>query len=202
MDVLNSDYFESVAPFSDVFSIRIPGSDQPHQAKAIQNILTSHSSVTWFQQEIIETFALRYDLTPPAFSDPYFKDQWHLKNVGDRLNVAGEDSNIYPAWNLGASGAGIHIAIVDTGTEGSHPDLAPNYRDDLDYDYIDNDASAAPNTDDETHGTAVAGVAGAAANQSCGVGDRIQRRVSKYSTDTRGQRRHFKSASFCRFPQI
>ncbi len=170
MDVLNSDYFESVAPFSDVFSIRIPGSDQPHQAKAIQNILTSHSSVTWFQQEIIETFALRYDLTPPAFSDPYFKDQWHLKNVGDRLNVAGEDSNIYPAWNLGASGAGIHIAIVDTGTEGSHPDLAPNYRDDLDYDYIDNDASAAPNTDDETHGTAVAGVAGAAANQSCGVG--------------------------------
>lgn len=167
---LGAESIEQVAPFSDVYVVQILGSEIEANAKLTQDILSDFRGVKWFEQEIIETFALRYDETPPPFSDPQLKDQWHLRNVGDRWNVAGEDANLYPAWNYGFSGAGIYIAIVDTGTEGSHPDLAPNYRSDLDFDYIDNDASAAPEADDETHGTAVAGVAGAAANLSCGVG--------------------------------
>ena len=167
---LEAETIEPVAGFSNVFVIQVPGSDQLSRASEIERILENHSSVRWFEQEILETFALRYDESPPPFSDPTLKDQWHLKNVGDRRNVAGEDSNIYPAWNYGVSGAGVFIAIVDSGTEGTHPDLAPNYRSDLDFDYIDNDPSPTPEDGSETHGTAVAGVAAAAPNESCGVG--------------------------------
>ncbi|MDA1068014.1 MAG: S8 family serine peptidase [Verrucomicrobia bacterium] len=169
---LGAKTIEAVPGFSNVYVIHMPGSDQLLRANEIESILESHSSVQWFEQEILETFALRYDESPPPFSDPILNDQWHLKNVGDRSNIAGEDSNIYPAWNYGVSGAGVFIAIVDTGTEGSHPDLAPNYRGDLDADYLANPigSSAAPKSSDETHGTSVAGVAAAAANESCGVG--------------------------------
>lgn len=170
LTLLGAESIEAVAPFSDVYVVRILGSDIEANAKLAKKILSGLSGIKRFEQEIIETFALRYDETLPPFLDPNLKDQWHLRNVGDRWNVAGEDANLYPAWNYGVSGAGIYIAIVDTGTEGTHPDLAPNYRSDLEFDYIDNDASAAPDTVDETHGTAVAGVAGAAANLACGVG--------------------------------
>ena len=170
MSELGAESIESIPGFSSVYVVHIPDSEQLLRANEIEKVLEGHSSVRWFEQEILETFALRYDESPPPFSDPILNDQWHLKNVGDRSNIPGEDSNIYPAWNYGVSGAGVFIAIVDTGTEGSHPDLAPNYRQDLDFDYIDNDPSPTPNDGSETHGTSVAGVAAAAANESCGVG--------------------------------
>ena len=169
-NLLGGEWVESVAGLKDIFIFRVPGSEEESTASDIITALKSIPEVLWFEQEIEETFALRYEETPPPFSDPLLRDQWHLKNIGDRWNNAGEDANIYPAWNYGVSGAGIYIAVVDTGTQGNHPDLAPNYRDDLDFDYIDNDSSASPNQNDETHGTAVAGVAAAAVNDSCGVG--------------------------------
>ncbi|MCZ6671709.1 MAG: S8 family serine peptidase [Verrucomicrobia bacterium] len=167
---LNAQLIGPVAGFPDVFVLRVKGSEAASVAAQVRNILSASTEARWFEQEIIETFALRYDETSPPISDPLLTDQWHLRNTGDRRNVAGEDANVYPAWNYGVSGAGIFIAVVDTGIEGNHPDLAPNYRTDLDYDYLNNDGSAAPVTGDETHGTAVSGVAAAAANESCGVG--------------------------------
>ena len=167
---LGGEFVEAVTGFSDIYVIRFKDSKDPANAALVKAKIEDHPAVTWVEQEIIETFALRYDETPPPITDPLLQDQWHLRNHGDRWNVAGEDANVYPAWNYGVSGAGIHIAVVDTGTEGNHPDLAPNYRSDLSFDYLDNDSSANPVTSDETHGTAVSGVAAAAANLSCGVG--------------------------------
>ena len=163
-------YIEKVQGFSDIHVIQFPDSKAEEVAQQIQTLLSSNESVLWFEQEALQTFALRYDESPPAFNDPLLRDQWHLKNTGDRWNVANEDANVYPAWNYGVSGAGKHIAIIDTGTEFNHPDLLSNYRKDIDFDYLDNDASPQPESSDETHGTAVAGVAGAGVNGNCGVG--------------------------------
>ncbi len=167
---LGGQWVEEVAGLKGMHVIRVPGSQFETGALQTQATLKEMEEVTCFEQEVIEAFALRYDESPPPFSDPLLRDQWHLKNKGDRWNKAGEDANLYPAWNYGVSGAGVYIAVVDTGIQGSHPDLAENYRNDLDFDYIDNDSSAEPEANDETHGTAVAGVAAAATNAYCGVG--------------------------------
>lgn len=167
---LEAEYVEKVQGFTDVHVIRFPGSISPEFSKAVHEQLSNDQNILWFEQEILQTFALRYDESPPAFNEPLLEDQWHLKNTGERSSVANEDANVYPAWNYGVSGAGTHIAIVDTGTETNHPDLQSNYRTDLDFDYLDNDPSPQPEESDETHGTAVAGVAGAGVNASCGVG--------------------------------
>ena len=166
----DAEYVESVRGFSNVHVVRFAGSETEGIAEDVRELLDSHASILWFEQEVLQTFALRYDESPPPFQEPLLRDQWHLKNTGDRWNVANEDANVYPAWNYGVSGAGLHIAIVDTGTEVNHPDLQSNYRTDIDFDYLDNDPSPQPEGSDETHGTAVAGVAAAGVNGSCGVG--------------------------------
>ena len=100
-------------------------------------------------------------------SDPLFPSQWHLLNTGPPQvtnGTAGNDVNIVDAWDV-VTGSGVNLLITDDGLEESHPDLAANVRADLSYDYYSNDDNPAPGPSD-FHGTAVAGVAGAVANNT------------------------------------
>jgi kexin len=107
-------------------------------------------------------------LTP---NDSMYGQQWHLKNTGQVYGgEAGNDINVESVWNT-YKGDGINIAIVDGGVDYRHPDIAPNYRTDIDTnllgtDFPINDA-AAPCY--ERHGTACAGCAAAKGNNSEGV---------------------------------
>lgn len=87
-------------------------------------------------------------------SDPVFKDQWSLVN-GD---VPG-------AWDMGATGKGVTIAIVDSGIALNHPDLKDNIV--PGYNAITQSNAPGANQDDNGHGTHVAGIAAAERN---GVG--------------------------------
>ena len=69
------------------------------------------------------------------------------------------------AWAL-STGQGVLIAILDTGTDYTHPDLSSKVRTDIDYDFINNDNDA---RDDNGHGTHVSGIAAAATNNGVGV---------------------------------
>jgi subtilisin family serine protease len=60
-------------------------------------------------------------------------------------------------------GSGVKIAIVDTGVQTTHTDIAANYSASGSYDYVNEDADP---TDDYGHGTFVAGVAAGAKNSS------------------------------------
>jgi subtilisin family serine protease len=93
-------------------------------------------------------------LPPVEFipNDPRYKDQWHLPKIGTPS-----------AWDS-VSGYGITIAILDTGVDPNHYDLAakllPGY----------NAADGGTDWSDiNGHGTAVAGTAAAIANNDAGV---------------------------------
>lgn len=101
-------------------------------------------------------------------NDTRWDRQWNLRNDGTRLGtVAGNDINIAPAWDL-YTGAGINIGIVDNGVEYTHKDLAGNIALEFNVDFWDDDLDPAP-TEGFTHGTEVAGVAGAVCNNNEGI---------------------------------
>ena len=93
--------------------------------------------------------AVRSNFVP---NDPYFGSEWHLNKV-----------NAPAAWDL-SQGGGVTIAILDSGVDGSHPDLAAQMV--PGFNFYDNNSNTA---DVFGHGTAVAGVAAAASNNGTGV---------------------------------
>ncbi|HEX2623445.1 MAG TPA: S8 family serine peptidase [Phototrophicaceae bacterium] len=107
-----------------------------------------------------------------APTDPLFPNQWHLNNTGQAGGIAGNDANVIAAWDAGYTGVDQVVASVDDGVWIAHPDLVPNVRTDLSYDFLQND----DNPSAGGHGTSVAGVMAAAANEApndandCGVG--------------------------------
>jgi parallel beta-helix repeat protein len=77
------------------------------------------------------------------------------------------------AWNTTVGSHSILVAVVDTGIDWNHPDLAANYVA-FGYDWVNNDPCP---MDDNGHGTHVAGVIAAAINNSIGIAGLAQVRV-------------------------
>ena len=87
-------------------------------------------------------------------NDPLFHDQWSMVN-----------GNVQGAWDMGATGLGVTIAIVDSGVALKHPDLKDNLV--SGYNAITGSEALGANQDNNGHGTHVAGIAAAERN---GVG--------------------------------
>jgi len=117
-------------------------------------------------------YKVRAQLKP---NDPKYVRQWPHKNMDSES-----------AWDIAYGGANVTIAIVDTGVDYSHEDLAANmwrnpgeipgnnkdddnngYVDDIyGYDFFNNDPDP---KDDYGHGTHCAGIAGAVFNNRIGI---------------------------------
>ncbi|MEZ0267134.1 MAG: S8 family serine peptidase [Phycisphaerae bacterium] len=96
-----------------------------------------------------------------APNDPLFNTQW-IYNTSTSTNY-----NLLPAWDV-ATGAGVRIAIVDDGVDVAHADMAAGYDAAYSWDFAGNDAVPNPGNNGD-HGTAVAGIAVARANNSTGI---------------------------------
>ena len=83
-----------------------------------------------------------------------------------------QDMNVQGAWELGISGQGVAVTILDDGIEKDHPDLIRNYDPLASTDINDNDSDPQPRydfSDSNRHGTRCAGEV------------RIPKNVQKYS---------------------
>ena len=119
-------------------------------------------------------------------NDPRFDSLWGLNNTGQTGGVADADIDAPEAWDITTGGGSAIVAVIDTGVDYTHPDLAPNmwvnqgeiagngmdddgngYVDDVyGYDFFNNDADP---MDDHSHGTHVSGTIGAAGDDGIGV---------------------------------
>ncbi len=88
-----------------------------------------------------------------APNDPSFKTQWHLAAI-----------RAASAWDISVGTPGAPIAIIDSGVDANHPDLAGRIT--TGWSFLSNSADT---SDVLGHGTAVAGAAAAATNNGIGV---------------------------------
>jgi len=77
------------------------------------------------------------------------------------------------AWNTTTGDSSVLVAIIDTGIDWNHPDLAANYVP-LGYDWVNDDADP---MDDNGHGTHVAGIIAAVINNGIGVAGLAQVKI-------------------------
>jgi len=109
----------------------------------------------------------------PSNSDPLLAYQWSIKNVGasafsSDLPVAGNDMNVTAAWALGYTGKGIKVAVIDSGLDIKHEDLAANVDVTNSYNFANGSNDPTPTFVGTDHGTSVAGVIGAVAFNGLG----------------------------------
>jgi uncharacterized repeat protein (TIGR02543 family) len=99
-------------------------------------------------------------------NDPMFNAQYALKKI-----------NAEQAWSITTGDKNIVVGVIDTGIEGTHPDLIDNlwinpnpdpYKNDI-HGFNFTDSVGGIPTDIDGHGTHVAGIVGAVGNNSVGI---------------------------------
>jgi subtilisin family serine protease len=103
-------------------------------------------------------------------NDPNYNIQWYLKNIGQGGGTVGADINIENAWQIFTGSSSIKIGLIDTGVKTDHEDLSGKVTGDQpDYNYSD-----------YSHGTSVAGIAGAITNNNLGIAG-VDQKAQLYS---------------------
>lgn len=116
------------------------------------------------EQDFLEAFQSRPEvefaeldrIVPPAGmvpNDPWYPNEWHLSSI-----------SAPDAWSTTTGSPSVSIAILDTGVDGTHPDLAQNMVPGWNIYNNNSDTS-----DVFGHGTAVAGTVAALSNNGSGV---------------------------------
>ena len=121
--------------------------------------------------------------------DTMYPQMWALNNTGQSGGLADADIDAPEAWDITTGNDTIIVAVIDTGIDTSHPDLAANiwvnpgeiagdsidndgngFIDDIHgWDFANDDASVYDDADKDYHGTHVAGTIGAVSNNAEGV---------------------------------
>ncbi|CAH8438525.1 unnamed protein product [Schistosoma rodhaini] len=126
--------------------------------------------VKWFIKQEFLKRTKRSSVPTVFWDDPLYPDMWYLNRAS---KGKGYDMNVLEAWELGYTGKGIKITIMDDGIDYTHPDLLVTYdpKASIDINGHDNDPMPNIRNRDNKHGTRCAGQIAAQGNNSvCIVG--------------------------------
>ncbi|XP_063215967.1 neuroendocrine convertase 1-like [Bacillus rossius redtenbacheri] len=192
-----------VIGFPDTY--RMAKEDHPEIHKrdhrALTQRLSSDSRVVWAEQQFAKRRSKR-GLLPPTdgspvrskrrdldvppqrdviFNDELWEQEWYLQDTRTRPDLPKLDLHVLPLYEMGVTGRGVRVCVLDDGLEYLHEDLRDNYDPDISYDVNDDDADPTPRYDragTNSHGTRCAGeIAMAANNGKCGVGVAFNARI-------------------------
>jgi|GEM_PF-1446152 len=101
-------------------------------------------------------YTLQDEVTALAIvNDTYTSEQWYLDG----------STFIRDAWDHAKTEKTVKVAVIDTGVQANHPDLSANISSES-YDFVKDTSSM---TDSNGHGTHVAGILAAVANNKIGI---------------------------------
>jgi type VII secretion-associated serine protease mycosin len=127
---------------SDTYRLEL---DTERDAAELAALLDAHPAVAFGEPNYVRTMLQAPD-------DPFIPEQWALTNI-----------RAFDAWDI-TTGAGVAIAVIDTGVSSAHPDLQgqilPGYN-------AVNDSDRSE--DDNGHGTAVSGLIAARTDNGEGI---------------------------------
>ncbi len=135
--------------------------EESERLTKIRNVLVSHP----VRQRLMRKTA------PMAKrpNDPLYDTQWPLENrdpgTGDKI---GPEFNIREAW-AGSTGQGVVIGIADDGVDLAHTDFLGQGADNLHFNFTNGEADGNPAASNQGHGTIVAGLALAKADNKRGI---------------------------------
>jgi subtilisin family serine protease len=114
-----------------------------------------------------------------APNDNQYSQLWAFRNTGQAVGTyapnagtAGDDMNLEPAWDHITDCSSVVVAVIDSGINYNHEDLAANMwqggsaNPKHGHDFVDNDDDP---MDPNGHGTQVAGIVGAVGNNFTGI---------------------------------
>jgi len=118
--------------------------------------------------------------------DTYFDLQWSLHNVGQGGGTTDCDIDAPEAWDLETGNSDVVVAVIDSGIDYTHPDLAGNIwinEDEIDDNGVDDDGNGYVDDvmgwdfynddndplDDNAHGTHCSGIIGAVTDNNIGI---------------------------------
>jgi serine protease len=135
-----------------LYSLSFPPDNDPVE---VADTLEEDPAVEYSEPNYIAGIAAEPVRIPAPLSpnDPYYRFQWHFENI-----------QMPAAWDR-TSGGNVTVAIVDTGVDFGAPDLANTNRM-PGYDFSNNDTDP---TDDNGHGTHVAGTVAQSTDNNLGV---------------------------------
>ena len=157
---------------------------QAFTALELSNALFHSRAVLWAEPNF--RIELRRAYSP---NDPFFPQQWHLRNTGQTGGLPDADTDATEAWDITRGLSRVIIAILDDGLDLDHPDLRDNifvnspeiagngrdddangYVDDVNgWDFYANDNNPRPDGPEDYHSTPCSGLAAAVADNRIGV---------------------------------